>query len=113
MGKLRAFSDLREHAGKDFQAEIFFISQPVGAALNHPDLVVEPFHEAERDLVFRPAVSSDAVPVLVDHLGELLEGLESLTLQGSTPVIEELPCPGFTTVVPELAERLLEEVGCV
>jgi hypothetical protein len=51
--------------------------------------------------------------VLVDHLGELLEGLESLTLQGSTPVIEELPCPGFATVVPELAERLLEEIGCV
>jgi hypothetical protein len=45
----------------------------------------------------------------IDHLGELLVGLESLPLQRCAPVFEEPPRP----LAPELTEGLLEQVGGV
>ena len=79
--------------------------------MDHADLVVEPLDEAQRDLVLRPAVGGDAVPMTIDHLGELLVGLEPLPLEDCPPVLEEPPCPALAFVVPELAEALLENVG--
>src|SRR5205085_4420766 len=38
-----------QHAGEDFQPQIFLVAQAVGAALDHPDFVVKSFDEAERD----------------------------------------------------------------
>ena len=49
----------------------------------------------------------------VDHLREFLERLESLPLECVFPVLEELPGPGFASVVPQLPERFLEQVGGV
>src|ERR1700686_864255 len=42
--------------GADMSApsQVGFVAQTVGAALDHPDLVLEPLDEAERDLVLRP-----------------------------------------------------------
>jgi|ADurb_Leu_02_Slu_FD_contig_41_1932169_length_580_multi_2_in_0_out_0_1 hypothetical protein len=40
------FLYLRQHASEDFETEIFFIPQSVGATLNHKDLVVETLEEA-------------------------------------------------------------------
>ena len=54
-----AESKRREHAGEDLEAEVFFVAQAVGAALEDADLVVEPFDEAERDLVLGFAVGGD------------------------------------------------------
>jgi hypothetical protein len=53
--------------GADMSApsQVGFVAQTVGAALDHPDLVLEPLDEAERDLVLRPAVGGDAVPMPV------------------------------------------------
>jgi len=99
------FLYLRQHASEDFETEIFFIPQSVGATLNHTDLVVETLDEAQGNLVLGPAKRRDAVPMPVDHLGELLEGLEFLPFQGCAPVVEELPGPGFAAVLPELAEK--------
>ena len=56
-------SERRQHAGQDFEPQVIFVRQAVGAALDHSDLVVEPFDKAERDLVFRPAVGGNAVPM--------------------------------------------------
>jgi hypothetical protein len=55
-------------------------------------------------------VSGDTVPVAVDHLGELLVGIEALPLERRPPVLEEPTSPAFLLVVPELTERLLEQV---
>ena len=79
--------------------------------MDDTDLVVESFDEAKRDLVFGMAVGGDPVPVALDHLGELLVGLEPLPLQAGTPVVEEASGPAFALVAPQLAERLLENVG--
>src|SRR5271163_1224216 len=49
----------RQHAGQDFEPQIAFVAQAVAAALDHPDFVVEPLDEAERDLVLRPAVGGN------------------------------------------------------
>ena len=103
-------SNLRQHRGEDLQPEVFLVTQSVGSALDHPYLVVKALDEAERDLVFGLAVGGDAVPVSLDHLGKLLVRLQSLPLQARAPVVEELTCPGFTVVVPELAEGFLEHV---
>jgi len=46
----------RQHAGEDFEPQVVFVAQAVGAALDRPDLVVEPVDETERDLVLRLAV---------------------------------------------------------
>ena len=47
-----------QHAGEDFEPQILFVAQAVGAALDHSDLVVEPLDEAERDFVFEPIVGA-------------------------------------------------------
>jgi hypothetical protein len=82
----------RQHTGEDFQAQT---RSPVIAALDHPDFVVEAFDEAERDLVLRPTLGRDAVPVTVDHLGELLVRFEPLPLEAGPPVLEEAPRPNL------------------
>jgi len=90
----------RQHAGEDFEPQVVFVVQAVGAALDHPDLVVEPLDEAERDFVLGSAVSRDAVPMTVDHHGELLVWLEPLPLEARAPVLEEAPCPAFAFIAP-------------
>ena len=49
----------------------------------------------------------------LDHLGKLLVGFQTLPLQARFPVLEEAPCPCLAAVVPELAERFLQQVGSV
>src|ERR1019366_6750429 len=101
-------SECRQHACKHFQAEIFLVAQAVGATLEDANLVVEAFDKAERDLVLRLAVGGDAVPMTVDHLGELLVGFEPLPFQAGAPVLEEAPRPSLALVVPELSEGFLQ-----
>ncbi len=72
------FLDLRKHAGKDLEAQVLLIAlaQTIGTALKDADFVVETLDEAEGDFVVGTAIRGNAVPVTVDHLGELLVGLE-------------------------------------
>src|SRR3990172_6303955 len=84
--------------------------QAVGSSLNDADLVVQAFHEAERHFVFGLAVSGDAIPVSIDHLGEFLVGFKPLPLQTRPPVLEESPRPALAFVVPELTKGLPEQV---
>src|SRR6516165_5793603 len=102
-----------QHAGENLEPQIFFVAQAVGAALDHPDLVVEPLDEAERDLVLKPAVGGDTVPMTIDHLGELLIRLKPLPLEAGAPIVEEAPRPPLALVAPQLAETLLEDIGSV
>ena len=46
-----ASSDCRQHAGEDLEAEVFLVAQPVRAALEDADLVVQSLDEAERALL--------------------------------------------------------------
>src|SRR4029077_7374560 len=84
-----------------------------GPALEGTDLVIESLNETQRDLVLLIAVSLDAVPVSLDHLGKLLEGLQALQLEGIPPVVEEPASPAGSLVIPELPEGFLEEIGFV
>lgn len=45
-----------EYSSEDLQSQVFFVAQPVCLSLDDADLVVEPFDEAERDLVFESAI---------------------------------------------------------
>src|ERR687891_2528041 len=110
---MTARSDRRQHAREDLEAEVLFVAQPVRAALEHADLVVQPLDEAERDLVLRAAVGRDPLPVPLNHRGELLVGTQALPLERRPPVLEEAARPALAPVVPELAERFLEQVGGV
>ena len=49
----------------------------------------------------------------LDHLGELLVGLEPLPFQARPPVVEEAPRPALALAFSELAKGLLEQVGSV
>src|SRR5579864_6991423 len=49
----------------------------------------------------------------LNHLGEFLIWLYALPLQTGLPVVEETACPALAFVVPQLPERLLEQVGSV
>ena len=106
-------SERRQHAGEDFQAQVFLVAQAVCPALDDADLVVEALDEAERDLVFGLAVGGDAIPMPIDHLGELFKRFEPLPLQAWAPVLEEAPRPALALVVPELAEGFLQNVSRV
>src|SRR6266851_9854530 len=110
---MTARSDRRQHAGEDLETEVLLVAEPVRAALEDADLVVQPLDEAERDFVVRTAVGRDPVPVPVNHRGELLVGPQALPLQGGPPVLEEAAGPALPAVLPQLAERLLEQVGGV
>src|SRR5215471_3151704 len=103
-------SDGRQHAGEDLQAEVFLVAEAVRAALEDADLVVQALDEPEGDLVVWAAVRRDPVPVPVNHRGELLVGSQALPFEGGSPVLEEAAGPTLPSVVPELAERFLEEV---
>lgn len=105
--------EFREHAGKDFEAQVVFISQSVGAALDDTDLVVQAFDEPERDFVLGLTIRGDPIPVTVNHFSELLQGFESLPAQLTAPVIKELACPSGAVIVPELAEGLFQHLGGV
>lgn len=103
-GWFRALSQLRQHAGEHLQSQVLLVAQAIGAALDDADLVVESFDEAERDLVLGSAVGGDAIPMALDHLGELLEARQALPSQRRTPLVEELSCPRIASVVPQLPE---------
>src|SRR5260370_26173825 len=92
---------------------MLLIAETVGTPLDGADLVVEALHESQGDLVLLVAVSLDAVPVGLDHAGELLEGLQALPAQGIPPLVKEAPRPPGSYVLPQLVKRLLEEVGLV
>jgi hypothetical protein len=62
-----------QKAGEDLEAEVFLVAEPVRAALEDADLVVQPLDEPERDLVVRAAVGRDAVPV--PETGRALRGV--------------------------------------
>jgi hypothetical protein len=53
-------SEFRQHAGQDFEPEIFLVVQAVGAAPDDAYFCVEPLDEPQRDLVLRLAVSGGA-----------------------------------------------------
>jgi hypothetical protein len=50
--------------------------------------------------------------VPLDHGGEVLVRGEALPLQLRAPVVEELPRPGLTVVVPQLTEGLFGLANC-
>ena len=102
--------ELRQHACKNFQSQVFFVAQSVCATLDDADLIVQTFNESERDLVLGLAVGSDSIPMPIDHLSEFLVGFEALPLQARTPVLEEAACPPLALVVPELTEGLPEQI---
>src|SRR4030081_1134219 len=85
----------------------------VGATLDYTYLVVEALNETERDFVLRPAVGRNAIPMAVDHLGELLIWLEPLPLEAGAPVLEEASRPALALIAPKLAKTLLEDIGRV
>src|SRR2546427_10733698 len=91
--RVSSASDLAQHARQDLQAQVLLVAQPVGTALDHSDLVVESFHETQRYFVLRTTVGGDAVPMPLDHRGELLVRVQPLPLQGGLPVLEEASCP--------------------
>src|SRR5215204_239310 len=103
----------RQHASEDLEPQVLLVAQAVGAPLDDPDLVVEPLDEAERDLVLGSAVGGDAIPMTVDHGGELLIRRQPLPLQAGAPVLEEASSPALALVAPQLAEALLQQIGRV
>ncbi len=90
--------------------EIVFVADAVAASLDDANLVVQAFDKAERHFVLGTAVGGDALPMALDQVRELLEGLQALPAQCRASLVEELSRPCFAPGVPELAELLLEHV---
>src|SRR5256712_5031026 len=109
----KARSDRRQHAGKDLEPEVLLVAEPVRAALEDADLVVQPLDEAERDLVLGAAIGRDPAHVRTNHRGNFPVRPPALPLEARPPVLEEPAGPALPAVVPELAERFLEQVGGV
>ena len=103
----------RQHACEDLESQVFFVAYAVGTTLDDAYLVVETLDEAERNLVLGPTVGRNAVPMSVDHLGELLIRLESLPLEAGAPILKEASCPTLALVAPQFAKTLLEDIGRV
>jgi hypothetical protein len=100
--------EFRQTCGDDFELEIFPAAQAVGSSLDDSDLFIEVLDEAESYFVLRLVAGSDAVPMALDHGGELLVTIKLLPAQLRFPGIEESPRPTLAVVVPKLTEALLE-----
>src|SRR5665213_2583704 len=112
--RLRAhFSDRRQHARQYLQTQVLFVAQAVCSPLNHANLGVQTLDKSQSHFVLGMAIRGDAVPVPLDHGRELLVGSKTLPLQGVAPVVEETTRSLFRAIIPELAERFLEQVGGV
>jgi len=109
VGELSSFP--RQEGRENLEPEILLIPIAVGAPLNHADLVIQSFDQAQLDLVAGGAIRHDAVPVPFDQGGKSLKGAESLPLELFPPAGEELARPACPTRRPELPELLLEQVG--
>jgi hypothetical protein len=107
----QARSDLRKHASQHLEPKVLLVTETVSPALDHPDLVIQSFHEPQWHLVLLAAEGHDPVPVLLYHCRELLEGGQALPLQRGFPVVEELAGPAFPVVTPKLPEGFLQEIG--
>src|SRR5262249_46235978 len=103
--------DLREHGGEDFQLQILFVAQSVGAPLDDPDFIVQAFDEPQSHFVLWVTIGGNPLPVALNQLRKLFVGLQALPLQGRSPILKEAPGPAFGLVVPQLPEGLLEQVS--
>src|SRR5437763_9517111 len=92
---------------------MLFISKTIRPTLADADFIVETFHKTQRHLVPGLAVSSDAVPMQVNHAGKFLVGLQTPPFKRLPPVFKETPCPSLALVGPQLTKRFLEQIGCV
>src|SRR6267378_1152770 len=98
-------SEYRQHAGEYFEPKVLFVAQAVRASLDDADFVVEPFDEAQRDFVLRFAVGGDSIPMAINHVGELLVGLQSLPLERGAPVLEENAAPSLRARSSRVGQR--------
>ena len=69
------------------------------SSLDHTDLVVQTFDKTKGYLVLGSAVRGDAVPVILDHHGELFVGPQALPLQRIAPVPKNV-WPTLRLIVP-------------
>jgi hypothetical protein len=83
----------------------------VSASLDDPDFVVETFHEAQGELVLGLAEGRDAIPVPIDHLGELLVRSERLPLQRGTPVLSKVAEKHFGQSLEWFFDQWIEDGG--
>src|SRR5678810_1002919 len=104
-------SEFRQHRSQDLEAKVFFVSKAVGASLDHPNLVVEPLDKSQRHFVLWPAVSGNAIPMPLDHLGKFLIGPKTLPFERRLPVVKKAPGPTFALIAPQLPKGLLEQIG--
>jgi REP element-mobilizing transposase RayT len=70
-----------QEGGDDLELEILLVPVTVVTALEDADLGVGSFDYAQAALVLQVAVGGDAVPMALDHPGELLEGRKPLPLE--------------------------------
>ena len=103
-------SKLRQHARENLQSKAYFVAKSVGATLKHPDFVVQSFAKSERDFVLGFAVSGDAIRMSLNHGSEVLVEFLKFPFQLWPPILEELSGPNLAAVIPQLAERLFQQV---
>ena len=101
----------RDKGCENLEIKVLHVPDAVRAALNHPYLVVESLHEAEGHFVIRTTVTDDALPMALDHFGELLVRFEATLLELLFPVLEELLGPSGILIIPELPEGFFEHIG--
>ena len=101
---------VRDERCEHFESEILLVFDAVSPSLNDPDLVVEAFHEAERDFVVGMAIADNAVPVSLDHGGEFFKRLQALPTQLRSPIAKEFFGPDGLVVIPKLVETFFQQI---
>lgn len=91
VGKVSSFP--RQEGGQNLESHILLVPVAVGAPLNHANLVIQAFDEAELDLVAGHAIRRDARPVPFDQGGKFLKRPKPLPLELLLPAGEELARP--------------------
>ena len=93
-------SEFWQHAREDFEPQILFVMETVGATLEHADPVVKALYKAQRHFIPRLAVSRDTFPMTIDHTGKFFIRFQALPFERLLPVLKKATSPNLTLVVP-------------
>lgn len=84
--------------------------ETIGTLGDHLGLVIEPFDATEGDFPFCPKPVQQEPPVITEHFGYFLHGLQPGPHSAFAPVVQELACPARDGILPEPLEVLLQDI---
>lgn len=94
---------------EDGDSVVFKVSKASGIGLDALNHAIEALCSGISDAVFQ--IRDNVFEVVIDHLRDPFNGFEFTAACPSILLLEEFPCAGGITVVPEVVEGLFDGIS--